>query len=402
MENTGNGKDKLSYTTTTLITTTDKHGVPPTKRLFRVAMLDPSQGFIDPWGKFGDLELPRGTVITMVLSRFFQATIWILPLAHLFLMGDKRWRGRFDKLWAFYRWWAEETGVTELFRCEGFPIWKDDSAARFSALSIINFEVNFLEEEKPTEHLALASFLQKRYLRAIWSVCTLLLVLMSLTSIVDRPKMFLMDVAQNVHLMAKSLASHISSIEGPVWKHQDWSFPGQWGFGNNGETIEETVVFIPANLSRSWSMKRRADFSSTSTPLTIMSGHTCCPPTKMNTQDGEAVLLSSTSVVPSTGMIGVLVAQSLAQIIVEWTRYAGQSGYLLGQGNESASSRSRNSLSPMELGLITALFIIHASKDMGPTGGWNGAVLCEQEGCTWSFVTSGIGFTTEEVGIGGP
>ncbi|GJV18028.1 hypothetical protein Tco_1363351 [Tanacetum coccineum] len=58
--NTGNGKDKLSYTTTTLIyiTTTDKHGVPPTKRLFRVAMLDPSQGFMDPWGKFGDLELP--------------------------------------------------------------------------------------------------------------------------------------------------------------------------------------------------------------------------------------------------------------------------------------------------------------------------------------------------------
>ncbi|GKB19803.1 hypothetical protein Tco_0853726 [Tanacetum coccineum] len=53
--------EKTSYlTTTTLIyiTTTDKHGVPPTKRLFRVAMLDPSQGFIDPWGKFGDLELP--------------------------------------------------------------------------------------------------------------------------------------------------------------------------------------------------------------------------------------------------------------------------------------------------------------------------------------------------------
>ncbi|GJS77508.1 hypothetical protein Tco_0727389 [Tanacetum coccineum] len=50
----------MEQTTTTLIyiTTTDKHGVPPTKRLFRVAMLDPSQGFIDPWGKFGDLELP--------------------------------------------------------------------------------------------------------------------------------------------------------------------------------------------------------------------------------------------------------------------------------------------------------------------------------------------------------
>ncbi|GJZ23820.1 hypothetical protein Tco_0561279, partial [Tanacetum coccineum] len=37
----------------------------------------------------------------------------------------------------------------------------------------------------------------------------------------------------------------------------------------------------------------------------------------------------------------------------------------------------------------------------GPTGGWTGAVLCEQEGCTWSFVTSGIGLTTEDVGIGG-
>ncbi|GKA50544.1 hypothetical protein Tco_0743617 [Tanacetum coccineum] len=58
--NTGNGKDKLSYTTTTLITTTDKHGVPPTKRLFRVAMLDPSQGFIDPLGgKFGDLATTK-------------------------------------------------------------------------------------------------------------------------------------------------------------------------------------------------------------------------------------------------------------------------------------------------------------------------------------------------------
>ncbi|GJS78038.1 hypothetical protein Tco_0727919 [Tanacetum coccineum] len=47
---TGIGTDKAiyTYTTTTLITTTDKHGVPPTKRLFRVAMLDPSQGFMDP------------------------------------------------------------------------------------------------------------------------------------------------------------------------------------------------------------------------------------------------------------------------------------------------------------------------------------------------------------------
>ncbi|GJZ42868.1 hypothetical protein Tco_0590123 [Tanacetum coccineum] len=36
----------------------DKHGVPPTKRLFRVAMLDPSPEFIGHLGMFGD---PSGT-----------------------------------------------------------------------------------------------------------------------------------------------------------------------------------------------------------------------------------------------------------------------------------------------------------------------------------------------------
>ncbi|GKE65251.1 hypothetical protein Tco_1519412 [Tanacetum coccineum] len=40
------------------ITTTDKHGVPPTKRLFKVAMLDPSPEFIGHWGRSGDLGLP--------------------------------------------------------------------------------------------------------------------------------------------------------------------------------------------------------------------------------------------------------------------------------------------------------------------------------------------------------
>ncbi|GJS70257.1 hypothetical protein Tco_0703098 [Tanacetum coccineum] len=33
----------------------DKHGVPPTKRLFKVAMLDPSLEFIGSWGMSGDL-----------------------------------------------------------------------------------------------------------------------------------------------------------------------------------------------------------------------------------------------------------------------------------------------------------------------------------------------------------
>ncbi|GJU21882.1 hypothetical protein Tco_1155224 [Tanacetum coccineum] len=40
------------------ITTTDKHGVPPTKRLFKVAMLDPSPEFIGPWGTSGDPGQP--------------------------------------------------------------------------------------------------------------------------------------------------------------------------------------------------------------------------------------------------------------------------------------------------------------------------------------------------------
>ncbi|GKA57211.1 hypothetical protein Tco_0756399 [Tanacetum coccineum] len=54
METRGNGKDKLSYTTKHLfiLQLTDKHGVASHEALlFRVAMLDQSQGFIDPGGK---------------------------------------------------------------------------------------------------------------------------------------------------------------------------------------------------------------------------------------------------------------------------------------------------------------------------------------------------------------
>ncbi|GJV48016.1 hypothetical protein Tco_1438228 [Tanacetum coccineum] len=36
----------------------DKHGEPPTKRLFKVAMLDPSPEFIGHWGMSGDPGLP--------------------------------------------------------------------------------------------------------------------------------------------------------------------------------------------------------------------------------------------------------------------------------------------------------------------------------------------------------
>ncbi|GJY85115.1 hypothetical protein Tco_0499141 [Tanacetum coccineum] len=48
----------FSHKNTYLLHTTDKHGVPPTKRLFRVAMLDPSPEFIGPWGTSGDGDKP--------------------------------------------------------------------------------------------------------------------------------------------------------------------------------------------------------------------------------------------------------------------------------------------------------------------------------------------------------
>ncbi|GKB24284.1 hypothetical protein Tco_0863685 [Tanacetum coccineum] len=47
----------------------DKHGVPPTKRLFKVAMLDPSPEFIGPWGTSGDLGLPIVDMQRMVLKQ---------------------------------------------------------------------------------------------------------------------------------------------------------------------------------------------------------------------------------------------------------------------------------------------------------------------------------------------
>ncbi|GKF16529.1 reverse transcriptase domain-containing protein, partial [Tanacetum coccineum] len=53
-----------------------KHGVPPTKRLFRVPTLDPSPEFIGPWGTFGDPGQPRLVcpLQSSVLYRSFEIT----------------------------------------------------------------------------------------------------------------------------------------------------------------------------------------------------------------------------------------------------------------------------------------------------------------------------------------
>ncbi|GKG02946.1 hypothetical protein Tco_0310582, partial [Tanacetum coccineum] len=59
----GNGRGEPPHNKKTLIHFStqyyDKHGVPPMKRLFKVAMLDPSPKFIGPWGTSRDPGQPR-------------------------------------------------------------------------------------------------------------------------------------------------------------------------------------------------------------------------------------------------------------------------------------------------------------------------------------------------------
>ncbi|GJY27823.1 hypothetical protein Tco_0403590 [Tanacetum coccineum] len=57
----------------------DKHGVPPTKRLFKVAMLDPSPEFIGHWGMFGDLGRPLWIKESQLFRKpaYMEYTQWV-------------------------------------------------------------------------------------------------------------------------------------------------------------------------------------------------------------------------------------------------------------------------------------------------------------------------------------
>ncbi|GJU65446.1 hypothetical protein Tco_1247281 [Tanacetum coccineum] len=176
-----------SYTTTSLYYILDKHGVPPTKRLFRVAMLDPSQGFIDPWGKFGDLELPS------------------------VLVGKKK----------------PESSRPSFSDARGHALHNESTRVMIGcevlgSFSINNFEVKFLEEENPPEQSRLGILFCKEILKG-----GMVLVVVRLCFTI---KVYLHSgwaenvsrvVAQNA-TMAKSIASHISSNGGPVWSNHDW------------------------------------------------------------------------------------------------------------------------------------------------------------------------------------
>ncbi|GJW63640.1 hypothetical protein Tco_0115524 [Tanacetum coccineum] len=55
---------------------TDKHGLPPMKRLFRVTKLDPIPEFICPWGRFGD---PRQPFVTWAMVNGLDQRDFNLP-----------------------------------------------------------------------------------------------------------------------------------------------------------------------------------------------------------------------------------------------------------------------------------------------------------------------------------
>ncbi|GJT59896.1 hypothetical protein Tco_1003429 [Tanacetum coccineum] len=96
----------------------------------------------------------------------------------------------------------EETGSQDLFGCE---------AASSRSFIINNFEANSRSRKNPSEAISpWASFFAKRYLRAEWSRMLYAFVQMSLTSIVDRPKLFHMTVAPKAALWRNRFASHIS------------------------------------------------------------------------------------------------------------------------------------------------------------------------------------------------
>ncbi|GJR77013.1 hypothetical protein Tco_0089378 [Tanacetum coccineum] len=194
-------------------------------------MLDPSQGFIDPWGKFGD----SGT--------FTKCVVDVLSL-------DGCTSLVLDKLWAFYLdVGRKKPEVKDTFCCEvahvspvgpllasfetveklslplhtialsldrtyfeyrrgrpeGFPIGNDDRLRGSQApFCINNLESNLLEEENHRRS-SLASFFAKEILKGGMVRCTM--------SLFRCWRNVSHDVAPKTAPMAKSLASHIVQMK---------------------------------------------------------------------------------------------------------------------------------------------------------------------------------------------
>ncbi|GJY31783.1 hypothetical protein Tco_0415278 [Tanacetum coccineum] len=188
--------EKTSYlTTTTLITTTDKHGVPPTKRLFRVAMLDPSQGFIDPWGKFVEIwNYQDRSLLALRPSRHCaqarseEGMPFHTQSCKEYTDGI-HFKPRFD------------TSTCPTLYVGDKAVGEDGQMNQLRGnsplLSTINFEVKFLE--------------RRTHRRPISALASLFC-----TEILKRRQTFPLKL----HIWRNPLASHISSKEVPVWSNQ--------------------------------------------------------------------------------------------------------------------------------------------------------------------------------------
>ncbi|GJS97955.1 hypothetical protein Tco_0819125 [Tanacetum coccineum] len=103
----------------------------------------------------------------------------------------------------------------------GFSNLTDDSACEvLGSLVSNNFEVKFLEEENHGAILPWNPFLPKRYLRADWSSCTLLLFMVEWLG----RKSLLETCPKTATYGEIACIAHKLKWKVPVWSNQDWSF----------------------------------------------------------------------------------------------------------------------------------------------------------------------------------
>ncbi|GJY52795.1 hypothetical protein Tco_0444459 [Tanacetum coccineum] len=212
-------------------------------------MLDPSQRLIDPWGNLENLELPsviRDYLIGMI-TKFIKFIEFELSVIHshrnykdrslLALKASRLCATARSERWSmpFHTHLVRSTPRilfkprfdTPLPTC----LWvisggRHDAGLRGSRppLLINNFESHILRRRRTHTEANLAlwhPFLQREYLRA---ECSLFLLQSSLTSIVDRPKMFLMTLPQNCTYGEIACIAHKLKWKVPVGAIQDWSF----------------------------------------------------------------------------------------------------------------------------------------------------------------------------------